>query len=547
MRLNHGRRLELIADAPFGQIVVERRDSSPGGPLDAEVISTKDRFVCDNGEMPRRTDVLDSSFAGLYGLTRTRTDDWYDPLLHRDTPLYVDPFLMFEETDEPWSTVHDRLIQFFNHALKSLASARKDETSRHWRLAATMLSFPEPAHFCLGHGKEKIHGSGTGRELGGSMIDAAQKAIDSGIEGVTDFGEIMIFGRFFGRDRISDMACDVVKDLFVDYTATVAARHEVPTTAILVDHLGFDFDKNRWRRKVVNIPGNPLWDPDPGILLVPERFIDEIPAMGGQQFWDWVYDNRNEQLRKELGILIADGIDREEILRRAQSRPLVARKFGVDYVADRRSRPPTPYDLGADRHFVRGGFDTAQRFAEEAQVEVPASDSDFCRFMESLAAEFKWLVEDGGVWDDFWSADSPRHEPKSQLVFRRSIALLCRRLGVDVSPESNAGNGPVDFKFTASYEDRAIVEVKHAKSSTFWDNLEEQPPAYMKAEGVRCGIFLVIQHYNEDCDEAFEQRARECVAEVGARLDYDYSVVFVDARRKATASKRRRSRGGRSR
>jgi hypothetical protein len=58
--------------------------------------------------------------------TRTSADDWFDPKLHQDTDLLVDPFLMFQSTDPRWSTVHDRIIEFFNHALMHVAAGHRN-------------------------------------------------------------------------------------------------------------------------------------------------------------------------------------------------------------------------------------------------------------------------------------------------------------------------------------------------------------------------------------------------------------------------------------
>ena len=36
-------------------------------------------------------------FTQLSGITPGDDDDWFDPVLSEDTPLYVDPFLVFED------------------------------------------------------------------------------------------------------------------------------------------------------------------------------------------------------------------------------------------------------------------------------------------------------------------------------------------------------------------------------------------------------------------------------------------------------------------
>jgi hypothetical protein len=57
-------------------------------------------------------------FSDRYDITkRTDKDDWFDPVVTEDTPLYVDPFLVFEDSDESWSRCHEQVVDFFTLAL----------------------------------------------------------------------------------------------------------------------------------------------------------------------------------------------------------------------------------------------------------------------------------------------------------------------------------------------------------------------------------------------------------------------------------------------
>ncbi len=237
--------------------------------------------------MVGRTTFPDSTFEHAFGIARTSADDWFDPKLHTDTDLFVDPFLMFDETAKPWSEVHDRLIDFFNTAMEHVAASKGRETTVRWQRAAAMLSFPEPPEFCLGYGVKTIFGSGSAKGLDRDMLKAASDAIRAGLTNIDDFGELMLFGEGFGADRISDMVCNVVKDDLVLYTQEVAQRHGVPLESLRLDHQGFDFQRDRWVRRSVDLPPNPCWDRRTPVLLVPDRFLDELPKMEDGAFWDW--------------------------------------------------------------------------------------------------------------------------------------------------------------------------------------------------------------------------------------------------------------------
>lgn len=485
----------------------------------------------------QRTGQPQSTFAYAYGINRTPADDWFDPKLHADTPLFVDPFLVFNETEKPWSTLEDRMVAFFNEALGLVADAGGDRNSKPWLQAATMFSFPEPPQFCLGLAEKSIFGSGSGPGLGRGMMESAHRAIRAGITSVGTFGDIMIFGEHFGADRISDMTCNIVMDLFVAYTQTIARRHSVPTEAFVLDHFGFDLARHRWKRIKVELPRNPYWASAVPVLLTPAAFLNDLPKMEDGTFWDWVYSNFNDQLRSDLNIGLNDKLDKRALIERARRSPNLVRRYGERYEQTNREHPPMPYDLATDPKLVAKPIQGAQTLANFITATAPASPGEFCSFTKTLAAEFKWIVEGRGLWRNFWTGDTPVPEPLVQNLFHTAILLKCKDLGIDVSPESDAGRGPVDFKLSADWGKRSLVEIKFAKSSSYWDNLEQQTLAYLKAEGCSCGVFLVIQHFDRHCTAEFVDKTKAIVAKVSADSNIDYDVVFVDVRPKVSASK----------
>lgn len=490
--------------------------------------------------MVGRTSFPDSTFEHASRISRTSADDWFDPKLHTDTDLFVDPFLMFDETAKPWSEVHERLIEFFNTAMEHVAASKGRETSVRWQRAAAMLSFPEPPEFCLGYGVKTIFGSGSAEGLGRDMLKAASDAIRAGLTNIDDFGELMLFGEGFGADRISDMVCNVVKDDLARYTQEIAQRHGVPLESFRLPHQGFDFRRDRWVRRTVDLPLNPCWDRRTPVLLVPDRFLDELPKMEDGAFWDWVYKNQNEQLRKDLGYDLTGNLKRKQIIELAKRRPTLRWKYGKQYVAAAKANPPKPYDFNADPAFKVTPLKTSQEVSAKADLTPPEHEAEFCTFVGSLATEFKKAVENRGIWKSFWSGAVPHNESRAQDMFHLTVLRSCQDRDIDVSPEVNAGQGPVDFKFSTGWVKRAVVELKFARSSSFWDNLEKQVEAYQKAEGISCGYIIIVQHETAHCAPDFLKRVNDVVTKVATKAGWHYEAVFVDVRPKDSASKLKR-------
>lgn len=487
-----------------------------------------------------RTEHPDATFSNAFGINRNGSEDWFDPKLHTDTDLFIDPFLMFEESSTPWNAIHDRLIDFFNTAMEHVARSDGNHHSVEWKRAAAMFSFPEPPEFCLGYGVRTIFGSGSSKGLGTAMLAAAERAIAAGVRNIDDFGELMLFGAGFGADRISDMVCNVVKDDFVRYTAGVAKRHRVPSDALLLRHYRFDFQRDRWNGQQVHLPLNPCWAKRTGVLLTPKRFLSELPKMDDGAFWNWVYSNENEQLREDLGYEITRGLDKKEIIELARRRVRLRSKYGVLYASAFRESPPRPYDFRVDPGFKMKPIYGAQEIAKEAVLAAPETAEDFCEFVAGLTDHFKWSVEDRSIWKAFWADGKALDEPRAQDLFHLAVLLTCKERRIDLTPEANAGPGPVDFKFSAGWAQRALVELKFAKSRSFWDNLELQTPTYMKAEGQTCGFIVVIQHEARHCSDEFVDRVKRILERIQSELGISYRPVFVDVRPRPSASKRRR-------
>ena len=145
---------------------------------------------------------------------------------------------MFDVARKPWNTAHDRMIEFFNCALQHAAASNGISSSVDGIRAAQMLSFPETAQFCLGYSRQTIFGRGSARGLGQDMLQAADRAISAGIVNINEFGELMLFGDGFGADRVSDMTCNIVMDMFIAYTQKVAKKHQVPMQSFTLQHAG---------------------------------------------------------------------------------------------------------------------------------------------------------------------------------------------------------------------------------------------------------------------------------------------------------------------
>jgi hypothetical protein len=472
-------------------------------------------------------------FSEHFGVTNPPNDDWFDLLLPADTRLFVDPFRVYAENSGTWAGAHDELVDFFNLVLELMAEAKLDPSSQHWRAASELLMFPEPVEFCLGYAEGSEGGRGTATKRRAQMLAAGSIAINAGMDHVSHFEEMTLFQGRVGPDLVSDVACNVLKRRFIAYTQEVCARHGVETREVPVKHLSWSREYRRWDNATAELPYNP-WT-KAGVLLVPRRFLRQLPSIEGEGFWDYAFAYEAENIRGQFQYDIARNVRSEKIAELARQNPALVRKFVERF----EENPPAPYDVQRDPRGRTRWYEAGLSLATSArEVEKPSSADEFCAFVGRLCQEFVWVTEERGGWTLLWNPDNtPRAESAVQQLFHVALVLYCKDHDVDISPESAAGRGPVDFKFSQGWERRALVEVKLANHSRFWHGLDTQTPTYMKAEGIRCGYFLAVQYTDKDLTSERIGRVRQKAKDVSDECGYSITPVFVDARPKKSASK----------
>lgn len=117
------------------------------------------------------------------------------------------------------------------------------------------------------------------------------------------------------------------------------------------------------------------------------------------------------------------------------------------------------------------------------------------------------------------------------------VTIYCRLHDIDVSPETNAGRGPVDFKFSRGWNARALVEIKPMDNPRFKHGVSTQLPTYQVAEQIANGYFVAIAFTDLEMDEARLRDLKRLAKGAGDSLGFRVKVVRIDARPKQSASK----------
>lgn len=344
-----------------------------------------------------------------FKIRRSKADDWFDPILDADTPLFVDPFLIFKDLTREWSGAHAEIIRHFNHAFLLIAEGNRNPASLQYGKALALLLFREPRELCLGYTMEGTAGLGSGRGLGKAIAAAIADAINRGLTHPRHFEELGVLNKGIGSDRISDISCTVLKARLVAYTRAVAERHSIPVARHQVYGASFDSRRLRWETPEVEVPTNP-YTAGP-LLFVPERFLRDLPVLNSDDWWNHY---ETERLREDVNYEIMGHVDKKTIIDVARRDPEAVRRWTIA----KEGESAAPYDFTKDPKGVwQWDTATAEFTSRNPLVVAPVgTDAEFFALIDEVIRRYRLFIEEQGGWNLLWNIDPRREKP--ELIWR---------------------------------------------------------------------------------------------------------------------------------
>ncbi|MGW2204738.1 hypothetical protein [Streptomyces sp. NPDC001774] len=471
-------------------------------------------------------------FSEVFSVPVSTADDWFDTYLPADTKLFIDPFLIWEEKEGIWAGSHDHLIDFFEMVFDLVREARGNEQSISWKQAQKLLMFPEPYEFCLGVAEGSPHGSGSGRGLQQEMLEGVKVATGLGINRVAHMEMLTLFQGGMGVDRLSDMVCNILKSYFIKYTQEVARRHGIPMRKVEVANAAWDKEFSRWKAQQCELPINPYIEAP--LILTPERFLRQIPIATPDGFWTYAWSSQSAELRGDLTFDIARNVSRRDKAKLARQNPDVV----ALYLKKLEEETKEPYSISDDPNLVVKWYEAGSDLAPSAPLSfVPKTPEEFESFLQTVIDSFRHGIEEQDAWQLLWHNKTAREERAAQALFRSTVIHYCRANNIDLTGESNAGRGPVDFKFSQGWGSRALIEMKLVRNSKFWDGVLAQQPQYQVSEEVSRGFFVAIGYTDAQCHPNVEKKIRDAAELVSRTSGKKITGILIDARPKDSASR----------
>lgn len=453
----------------------------------------------------------------------------FDPILNADTKLFIDPLLLESSRHVEIKKAARQSWREHFEAIIKLLRASKAVNDLAWRNARKRFVFHEITGTCLGYGSNTIRGSGFGSALTDQVLNTASQIVAMGIEDPDLFVLMSLFEEGIGPDRISDMTTNVIAKELISFTERICAKLKIPTQLFKIGaHTG-------------QLPRNPTQKESVPVILVPNDILRDLPvALSREDISRVVFEN--EMLRQGVSVQVGDIWKAKTRQEKSELRKLMlgSPKAFKSLISTAAKAMKLPYDENADPQGILAWRPIRESIARDYPFKLDLSKTpttkELFALVRKIVDQFQTLVEKKGLWKLMYHDGIARPEHNAQMLFFAVADGYCKDNDIDISPEADSGNGPVDFKLSKGYKDRVLIEIKLSKNSKLVTGYTSQLEIYRDAEETTQAIYLVLDVGSMGNKLKQLQIQRNKFKMAGHPLS---EIVVVDALPKASASKRK--------
>lgn len=451
----------------------------------------------------------------------------YDALLDKDSRLHIDPLLIRGANIREFQDGYDKFLKHFTDTARLAHFVKASKLSdKFYHQICNRMTFKELANTGLGFSKSGGHGTGISGSLTSQLAKSVIDIENAGIVDPEIYALIPIIEDRIGPDRISDMMLSILYENFIRYTSAMTTEMGITQNTRVLE---FSFGKFRV----------PIYRKAP-IKFVPQSFLCELPEA---RSWDDIdrVDNYNRRIREKvclaIGIALKDAhkIKKSEIKDCLLSHPQIA----ADVLAYYKTLSGVPYDFSGDKlgEYIRA-IVNEMTFPKNIEISQVGSIEDVRHVTELICKQYKSIIENNRMYKLFYDSKNDKYsETNAQLLFFCMAAAYCDANDIDLTRESDAGHGELDFKLSHGASIKVLIEMKLSANPQLKKGLSNQLPAYMLAEKGKLGILMIILTHNRDIPRVM--RVVEQNNQAKNNGDVVKDVLVIDARLRPSASKLR--------
>ena len=448
----------------------------------------------------------------------------FDGFVGKDARLHVDPLLLKRCKTPEFAGAYNKLLNHFRGLLTLVPQRDIAITPLRYKSIVQHLSFPEFYFIGLGFSEKSNSGTGITGKKAELLADTAIEIIQDGIEDPEIFLLVNLFQEKIGADGISDIMIWTLRKEFIQYTQRITKEFGFKTQNFGVD-LDLPFFYKTRKNKIVATP----------IIFAPTEIICDLPEA---EFHDGhFYSDYNNEIRrrisKDVGLAMKDMQDKKLLKQRLLAKPAVMSKMATIY----RNFNGKGYDFIQDDNFIYASAIIEELIGQEPLPLKTKEDSleAVLYIARQICLQFKKMVETNRMSELLYYNDKLKNEKTVQRLFLMFADGYCNISNIVLSPETDYGAGPVDFKFSSGYHSKVLLEMKLARNSQLIHGIEVQLPTYLKAESTSKGIYMIVIADNHDEELVNTLWNKMKVQNISKSLIEN--IIVIDARKRASASK----------
>jgi hypothetical protein len=445
--------------------------------------------------------------------------DVFNGYVNRDALYYILPYELEHITIDELKDSYAKYKSCFSRIIKLLEHSNGND--RFYRKAEKMFQFHEVGHIGLGYSKSGKNGSGIGGKFAKKLTETAYQLVTAGIKDPEIFQLVGLLEEGIGADRISDMTISILRDDFLHYTQSVSKSLNLKTKK-------FTFDS-----KTYLLPYNPQNEP---IIFCPRSILTDLPVAFDSDDIDRVCSH-NDALRDKVNEIIGDIFDKKTraLIKRNLKNFILNNPAILEATIKIYKEKGSVYDFDDDPKgdfiWKEIAFDVIQNFPLILKKEDPIE------VVNKICEHYQDLIENNGLWKTFHNKDGThRSESVAQMLFFAIAHSYCEANNLDISPEVDSGNGPIDFKIGKGFQDKINIEMKLSTNTRLLHGYKSQLPIYNKAEKTNQSKFIIIQLYEND--DAKIEKVLKYKMENETLENKLPDIIVIDATVKKSASKR---------
>lgn len=203
--------------------------------------------------------------------------DFVDVSTSYDTRVFLDPYAIEIKQNAFAIACGDYLRSYFGEILDALRT--KDQARAQY--LTNHLS--EPQDTFIGVSRSEPQGRGMGREQADDLLRALRKsrAFSTGLLADIAEAELMVEG--IGRDKVSDLTTNVIREKLIEYTLQQCELHGIDVGDETYPS-GYMWNPAQgWKQEYVS---RPLVNGRP-ILLIPKHFVRLSLSLNSQEFYNY--------------------------------------------------------------------------------------------------------------------------------------------------------------------------------------------------------------------------------------------------------------------